>query len=613
MAADEEAVLSALASHRAQLIDPLLSEHAGRVANTAGDSLLIEFPSAVSAMRCVTRIQSGMAKRNRTAPAGQRLVYRIGVHVGDVVTSGGDLLGDGVNVAARLEQRAARGEILISRSVRDAVRDRLDLRLEDLGAIEVKNIPRPVRAFRVLPEGMTVAAQPKRGRRFPFPGKAALPGIAAATAVVIATGAWLLLSDRAEDDVAGSTDATALHLGEQSIAVLPFAADGASDADRRLGEGLAEDITGVLSLFGDLSVIASESTAVYEGKGVPPQQIAEDLGVAHVLAGSVERQGDALRIRVNLLDGETGRQVWSQRYDADGADIFSVRDKVARSVAAQLGESSGLLAAGVLARSKRKDTEDLEAYELVLLAADLRHRFNKADDARAAELLERTIQIDPHYAHAHADLAWTHWQDVLNGFTDDPSASFAKAIASAEKAVAADPYFSDAYWVLASVNMCEDDTPGDAVALYRKAIELNPNHQGLLTEWGGYILPQTLNQADEGVALVDRARRLTPRHPDWYDGACVSARLFAERPEDAVRAYASVDQPQLATRVYYAAALGQLGRSEEAQAAIGKLRELKPGFSLSTLAESPELCTGAASDRALSYLRDGLKKAGLPE
>ena len=162
------------------------------------------------------------------------------------------------------------------------------------------------------------------------------------------------------------------------------------------------------------------------------------------------------------------------------------------------------------------------------------------------------------------------------------------------------------------LGLCADDAPDDAVALFRKALDLNPNHQSLLTEWGGYILPQTLDRPDEGVELVERARRLNPRHPDWYDGAYVSALLFAERPADAVRAFAAVDQPQLQVRVYHLAALGHLGRSEEAQAVIGALRESLPGFSLTTFHELPELCVGPMSERAFGYLRDGLGKAGLP-
>lgn len=610
VAADEEAALRDLAAHRAELIDPLLAEHGGRLANTAGDSLLIEFASAVSAMRCVVAIQTGMARRNRAVPAERRIAFRIGVNIGDVVVSGGDLLGDGVNVAARLEQSAAPGGIVISRAVRDSVRDRMDLRLADLGEIALKNLPRPVRAFRVLTERASARPGSATGRRSAF-ARGAGPVAGAAVAFLIAGAGWLLWSAQGDVGDAGAAVAAAPpHLGEGSIAVLPF---DAGEGDGQLGAGLAGDISGVLSLFVDLSVISSETTAHYAGRDASPRLIARELGVAHLLTGSVERQGEALRIRVRLLDGETGRQLWSQRYDVDGVDIFSVRDEVARSIGAQLGESFGPLAADILAQSKRKDTEALAAYELVLLAADLRHRFVKADNARAAALLEQALALDPHYARAYADLAWTHWQDVLNGFAEDPAASVSKAVAAAERAAEADPYSSDAQWVLASMRMCGDDEPGDAVALYRKALELNPNHQSLLTEWGGYVLPQTLDRAEEGVALVERARRLNPRHPDWYDGAYVSALYFAERPEDALSAFAAVDQPQLAVLVYRLAALGRLGRIEEARAALASLRGSLPGFSLSTFPDLPELCVGPMSRRAFAYLREGLVAAGVPE
>ena len=611
ISADEEATILTLSAHRSELIDPLLSQHDGRVANTAGDSLLIEFPSAVSAVRCAIAIQSGMAERNATVSADRQLVFRIGVNIGDVIVSGTDLLGDGVNVAARLEQQAKPGEILISRSVRDAVRDRLGLPLEDLGSITVKNIPRPVRAFRILPgDAATGRVTPSRTAGVFATRRVAL--FALATAICIGVVGWWQWSagntGTASDPIASETR----QLGEGSIVVLPFEAVNTDETDARLAAGLAEDITGVLSRFSELAVIASESTAIYRDTAVSPEQVAKDLGVAHVLTGTVERQGDVVRINVRLLDGQTGRQVWSERFDADGTDIFSVRDHVARSVGAQLGEPFGPMAAETLALSRRKDTDALEAYELVLLAAELRHKFRKEDNAKSAELLERAVTLDPRYGRAYADLAWTFWQDVLNGFTEDASGSMQKARDNAEKAIEADPYLPDAYWVMASLEMCSDDTPDDAVALFRKAIELNPNHQSLLTEWGGYILPQTLDQADEGVRLVERARRLNPNHPDWYDGAYVSALYFAERPQDAISAYALVDQPQLPVQLYYAAALGQADRAEDAQPVIEQIRAVLPRLSLSNLDEGPEFCMVAMSDRAEQYLREGLEKAGVP-
>ena len=612
IAADEEATLLSLSAHRSELIDPLLSRHGGRIANTAGDSLLIEFPSAVSAVRCAIAIQRGIAERNAKVSADRQLVFRVGANIGDVVVSGTDLLGDGVNVAARLEQQAQPGEILISRSVRDAVRDRLDITLEDLGSITVKNIPRPVRAFRIL-IGDTATGGITASRNALSFVKKRVALFAPATAVCIAIVGWWQWpagnTGTASDPIASET----LELGEGSIAVLPFEAVGTDGTDVRLAAGLSEDITGVLSRFSDLAVIASESTDIYRDTAVSPEQVAKDLGVAHVLTGTVERQNEIVRINVRLFDGQTGRQVWSERFDADGTDIFSLRDHVARSIGAQLGEPFGPMAAETLASSRRKDTDALEAYELVLLAAELRHRFRKEDNAKAAELLEQAVTLDPHYARAYADLAWTFWQDVLNGFADDSSASMQRARANAEKAIEVDPYLPDAYWVWGSLEMCSDDMPDDAVALFQKAIELNPNHQSLLTEWGGYILPQTLDQADEGVRLVERARRLNPNHPDWYDGAYVSALYFAERPEDAIGAYASVDQPQLPVQLYYAAALGHADRTEDAQPVIEQIRAVLPRLSLSNLDEGPEFCMAAMSDRAENYLREGLKKAGLPQ
>ena len=606
---DEEGTLAARRAHRAELIDPLLARHGGRIANTAGDSLLIEFSSAVEAMRYAVAMQAGMRERNANVPAARRIEYRIGVNVGDVMAEGDDLLGDGVNVAARLEALAPAGGIVASRAIRDAVRDRLTLDLADLGEVAVKNIARPVRAFQVLRTGERALRPPSATPR------RRLRPVAAAVLVVataLASGAYWYVQQPDVTPADPARMAFALPSGP-SIAVLPFAVAGTDEADGRLGDGLAQDVTDLLGRFGDLTVIASESTAIYKETATPLRQVAEELGVAHVLTGSIDREGERLRISVRLVDALTGQQAWAERYDADGADIFAVRDDIAQTIASAIGAKESPIIAATLAASKRKDTAELAAYELVLLAVDLRHRFDREDNARALALLERALELDPHYARAHSDLAWTHWQDVINGFTDTPGLSIQKAVASAEAAIRADPYLSDGYWVLASVSVCESDDLAKALALYRKAMELNPGHPGIMVEWGGFILPQSLEQGDEGVALVERAKRLNPRYPDWYNGAAVAALLFARRPEEAVRAYEAVEYPQLATRVYFAAAAGHAGQTERARRAVAQLLEIEPDYRLRTLFERAELCPKGATEGTLAYLREGLAKAGLPE
>jgi adenylate cyclase len=602
---DEEGVIAALRAHRSALVDPLIARHGGRLANTAGDSILVDFPSAVEAVRCAQAIQAGMRGRNSDIAADARIVFRIGVNLGDVlVTEDGDMLGDGVNIAARLEQLSAPGGVVISRSARDAVRDRMALSLADLGEVSVKNIARPVRAFRVAAEG----DPPPPVERPRARGKVVA---LAAVALVVGVGGFRILQPHGLS-IAALWPGVPVATAGPSIVVLPFAEAGDGAREGLLGAGLAQDIAGALSRFGDLTVIASESAAALADGSRPLTRIAAELGARNILTGTVARDGDRVRIAARLQDAETGRQLWAEDYDVDGGDIFDVRDRVARAIASTLGEAIGVLASAKLAESKRRDTEDLEAYELVLLAAEARHRFDAADNARALALLERAIALDPQYARAHADLAWTHWQSVLNGFADDPGAAVRSAIESADAAIRADPHFSDGYWVKASVTMCDNDDPARAVALFEKALELNPNHLSLLVEWGGYILPQTLDRADEGVALVERAKRLNPLHPSWYDGAYVSALLFARRPEDAIRAYAAVEYPQTFLHALLAAAYAHTGRIEEAQGEIARVRETWPELTLSSLDESAELCGKAMSDSAMRYLREGLKLAGLP-
>lgn len=605
---DEEGVIAALRAHRSELVDPLLTRHGGRLANTAGDSILVDFPSAVEAVRCAMALQLGMVERNGSVAADRRLVFRIGVNLGDViVTEDGDLLGDGVNIAARLEQLCPPGGVVISRSTRDAVRDRIALSLADLGEVSVKNIARPVRAFRLTAEDDPPPPVPRSRAR----GKNLALATVAVVALVAVFGGFRLLEANGVNIATLWSDAAVAAVGP-SIAVLPFDEVGGGAHEGLLGTGLAQDITSALSRFGDLTVIASDSAAALVDSSTPLSGIATQLGVRNILTGNVARDGNRVRIAARLVDAGTGRQIWASDYDAEGGDVFDVRDRVARSIASKLGETTGVLASARLAESKRRDTVDLEAYELLLLAAEARHRFDAAENARALALLERAIALDPQYARAHADLAWTYWQSVINGFANDAGAAVRKSIESADAAIRADPHFSDGYWVKASVSICDDDDPARAVALYEKAIELNPNHLSLMVEWGGYVLPQTLDRAAEGIALVERAKQLNPLHPSWYDGAYVSALLFARRPDDAIRAFAAVEYPQTSVRALLAAAYAHTGRIEEARNEIARVRETWPDLSLSTLDESAELCGRAMSDAAIRYLRDGLKLAGLP-
>ena len=481
------------------------------------------------------------------------------------------------------------------------------LALADLDEVVVKNIARPVRAFQVLWEDeRPIRVAPPSRQRWRLPAAAA-----AVLAVGLAGGAYWYLQKLAFAPAQPALMALAMPAGP-SLAVLPFTTTG-TDGEDVLGRGIAEHISDALTRFTDLTVIASESTADYAAAATP-RQVAEDLGVRHVLRGGIERDGERLRINVRLVDAMAGQQVWAERYEADGADILAVRDEVAQSIAAVLGAEEMPLSTTTINPSRRHETNDLGAYELLLVSRELRHRYNKEDHLRALELVDRAVELDPTYARAHIERAWANVHAVWNNFTDDPAGAMQQAIQSAERAIVLDPYYAVGYWVLGSALICDSDDPARALELYRKAFELNPNHPGIMAEWGGFVLPALYpdRAAADGLPLIEQAIRLNPR-ANWYNGGLVSAHFFARQPEAAVRAFAAVNYPQFLSRAHLAASLGHLGETERALTVIADLLERKPGFSLGTLEREPELCPKGTSPEGMAYIKEGLARAGLPE
>ena len=360
MEVDEEGTLARLKTVRLEVIDPAIAKCKGRIIKTTGDGMLVEFQSVTEALRCAVDFQERMARRNRDMPASRSLLYRIGINLGDVIVEDGDIFGDGVNVAARLESMAEPGGICISGAVRDQVGERLDVEFADLGEQQVKNINRPIRAYTVL-----------RRRQS---------------------------ADKGE---AGTTGAAPLHAiaKRPSIAVLPFANMSGDPEQEFFADGLTEDIITELSRFRQLLVISRNAVFVHKGKAIKAQQIAREFGVDYIVEGSVRKAGDRVRVTVQLIDGGTETHLWAERYDRKLEDIFAIQDEVTSSVAATL---FGRVEAARQDHVQRKHTENMAAYEHVLTGKVLHHRSNRDDNAEALRHLDRAIELDPNYAHAHA-------------------------------------------------------------------------------------------------------------------------------------------------------------------------------------------------------------------
>src|SRR5215472_1666149 len=372
MGADEEKTLAVLKSHRRELIAPLIDQHRGRIFKTTGDGLLIEFASVVDAVRCAVVVQKGMEDRNANLPERERIRLRIGINVGDVMVDEGDMFGDGVNVAARIEALAAPGEICVSASVREQIGEKLPIGFADFGEHGVKNIARPVRVYRV-----EKAIEPLAG------------------------GA----DDR-------GTPADALPADDPSVAVLPFANMSGDAEQEYFVDGIVEDIITGLSRIKWLHVTARNSTFVYKGRAVDVKQVGHELGVRYVLEGSLRKAGNRVRLTAQLIEAVSGRHVWAERYDRALDDIFAVQDEITLSVVGCIEPS---LRQAEIERAKRKRPDSLDAYDLYLRALPHLHAAMPSDADKGLELLRKALALQPDYAAANAAAAFAHENRYMRG------------------------------------------------------------------------------------------------------------------------------------------------------------------------------------------------------
>jgi len=519
MGADEEETLARLKAHRRELLDPRIGEHRGRIVKTTGDGLLAEFASVVDAVRCAVEIQDEMAKRNADEPPDRRIEFRVGINVGDIIIDESDIFGDGVNVAARLEALAKPGGICVSRMARDQVRDKLDLVFEDMGEQQVKNIARPVRAYRVVTEaGVRVAATPTPDRRKRVLRRALAASVAAL--VLLATGAaafWRLYPPHPAPTAAGATARPPALLPDgPSIAVLPFANLSGDPAQDYLADGLTDNLIDALAQNPALFVIARNATLVYRGTAAAPQAAAKDLGVRYVLEGSVQKSGDHIRVTAQLIDAVNDNHLLSEKYDRNLTDLFALEDDLSLQIAGALDVQ---LRGGTIARSFAHGTRNLEAWEKLVKASQTYFRFNPADASEAQKLAQRAVDLDPNYLVAWQFLAFTYFDQADLGWAQDRIAALGRARKLNNKVLQLDPEAAGPYWLRARLRMQPDlpeYDPEAALADARKSVELGPNDDP--GHWTlGLVLFQ-LGQFDEAVAEFANTLRLNPHPYIWESG-----------------------------------------------------------------------------------------------
>ncbi|MEQ1956758.1 adenylate/guanylate cyclase domain-containing protein [Mesorhizobium yinganensis] len=557
MGADEEGTLRDLRAADEEVLTPQTAQHQGRIFKRMGDGFLAEFPSVVEAMRCALAIQTDMAARAAASPGTRKLAFRIGVHLGDVIADRGDVFGDGVNVAARLQTLAEPGGICVHRSVRNQVRDRLPVKFVDMGEIEVKNIARPVRAFRVAIEGAGGAEVAPR-----FRIKLALGAIAAALVAVVGLAAvafWLSETPRpdAATDPAG--------VGKRSIAVLPFA--NASDDSEQdyfadgLSDGLITQLTGLSGLF----VIARGSVLPYKGKAVSPQTVARELGVRYVLEGSVRKSQDRLRISANLVEADTAQQIWAKQFDRRLADIFTVQDEVINEIVEALAVK---LTSAEAVELKRIPTRNLEAYDWFLRAeAQSYYVVDATTQARALAAYDKAIALDPSFADAYAGYARTSaeiWRSLADLVLSSTIAR-KRAYEAAGKALELDPNNARAFAALAVFQLA-DGRHDDAIASVRRAAALNPGDAEAKASLATVLAYS--GDLDEAASAIAGAMRLNPKPPPGLLQVAGTVHALAGKYELARAELETVVAAWPAsenTHEYLAVTYAGLGRTDEAR------------------------------------------------
>ncbi len=535
MEVDETGTLARLKTHRIELIDPAIAKNRGRIIKTTGDGMLVEFHSVADAVLCAAEIQRRMARRNSDVSPARWMQFRIGINLGDVIVEQGDIFGDGVNVAARLEMLAEPGGICVSGAVRDQVGQRLeDVEFDDLGDQSVKNIARPIRVFRVRLE-----KDPKTAPENPKD---------AAVAPAISK--------------------------KPSIAVLPLVNMSGDPEQEFFADGLTEDIITELSRFHDLLVISRNSTFVYKGKAVKVQEVAREFGVDYILEGSVRKAGDRIRATVQLIDAETDRHIWAERYDRKLEDIFAIQDEMTRAIVATL---PGRVEAATHDRAKRKPTDNMAAYECVLAAKVLHHRSTREDNAEAQRLLNRALALDPNYAHAHAWKACVLGQTWVYDWCADREVTFQQVAAELEITLALDDNDSDVHRILAALNLNRDDH--DKAAYHQeRALALNPNYDLVVVQQGELLT--WLGRPEEGIDWIRKAMRLNPYHPERFWNHLGRACYCAEKYAEAAEAFSRITRPDHTHHAFLAATFARMGNAVAATAHATEVLKREPKFSV---------------------------------
>lgn len=606
MGSDEEGTLQTLRAYRNVMLE-LIESDRGRVVSTPGDAVLAEFGSVVDAVTCATEIQRNIARRNASLPEEKRMDFRIGINLGDVMDDGDSIYGDGVNIAARLEALADPGGVCISGSVYDSLGSRGDLEYEFMGEQTVRNIVQPVRTYRVVMRDLETPSRGSGNWRFSPRWWKTGSILAALLVAVLGTLAFWKYYDGAlpPKTLLGSPEPKLP--ANPSIAVLPFKNLSGDPQQEYFSDGITNDIITDLSKFPELFVIASNSVFTYKGKPVKVQQVAEDLAVRYVLEGSVQKDGDRVRINAQLIDATTGQHLWADRFERETKDLFGVQDEIVRTIVATLATKVDLAARG---EAMHKETGSMEAYDYYVRGRGI-ERFSDtyegdepARDAneKARQMYEKAAALDAQFARAYAALS----QSYLNEFVyfGGQSESLERAHAAAQKAVALDDsdYFN--HWALADVLLYQREYE-KALAAYDRAYALNPNDANFLAKRAEALI--FLGLPKDAIVEIKQAMRLNPIYPVWYQHDLALAYYHAGSYKDALETLEGINSRTSRNRLFMAATYAQLGQKEKARAEAQEYLKEKPSYTIA----SEDIWPYKIKDFQDRWV-NGLRKAGLP-
>lgn len=557
MEADEAGTIARLRTHRIELIDPAIAKNKGHLIKTTGDGMLVEFQSVTDAVKCAVEIQSRMKRRNADVAQDRRIEFRIGINLGDIIFEEDDIFGDGVNIAARIEQLADVGGICVTAAVATQVADRIDVPIEDLGEKMLKNISRPIHLFRVGIEGPVLP---------PFPE---------------------------------ATDAPRA-ISKPSIVVLPFDNMSGDPDQEFFADGLTEDIITELSRRHELFVISRNSSFVYKNQPVNVREVAEKLGAQYLVEGSVRKIGDRVRVTVQLIDAANDAHIWADKYDRRLDDIFAIQDEVTAAIAATLPGRVEAAQRDLLARTK---PANMAAYECALAAKVLHHRSTVADNEQARALIDRAVALDPGYAHAHAWRACILGQAWVHGWCEDKDAVWAEIVAELDRALALDDNDADVHRILAAVNV-NNNALTTARYHQERALSLNPNYDLVVVQQGELLT--WLGRPEEGVEWIRKAMQLNPHHPERFWSHLGKAHFAARQYGEAIEAFMHLSVLDHAQHAFVAACYGWLGDDIAAHAHMEKVRTLASDFDLDAFLATQHY----VQESDLQHLSEALVKAG---